>query len=114
VEAEAVVEALVDEVLERPAGLRRALGVERDLEVAAVGAHGRDVGSRRVELLLRLLEVDVLRRGRLGLLAAGPLLAAGVLGRRRLGARRLVLVVAAAGQRQAGEQQREEPPHGRR
>ena len=43
--------------LERAAGLRRALGVERDLEVAAVGLDRGDVGLGRVERLLRLGEL---------------------------------------------------------
>jgi hypothetical protein len=121
VEREPVEEPLVDEVLERAAGLRRTLGVEPDLELAAVRRDGRDVGLRGLERLLGLLDLDVLRRGLLGGLAPRALLSPGVLrggrlGRRRLRGRRL-LVVAAAGERdhgQAGEQEREGPRHGRR
>jgi hypothetical protein len=115
VEGRAVEEALVGERLERPAGLGGALGVERDLEVAAVGRNRGDVGLGGIELRLRLLEVALpLGLRLLGRLAAGR---GGLLCRRR-GGRGLVarvLVVPAAGgdQQREGEQQRDDP-EGRR
>ena len=83
-EREPVEEALVGERLERAAGLRRALRVERDLERAAVRLDRRDVRLGRVELRLGLLDLRRLRRRLLGRLAAGALLPAGVLRGRRL------------------------------
>src|SRR3954451_10587569 len=59
VEAQPVVEALVGEGLEGAAGARRAGGVERDVELAAVREHARDVGLALLELRGRLGDLDV-------------------------------------------------------
>ena len=119
VERQPVEEALVGQVLERAAGARGALGVERDLEVAAARRDRRHVGLGAVEALVRLRQLGVLlRRRRLHLLAAG-----GLGGRRSVRRRRglRLLLVAARGEHEAGRergQEREraqrEPGHGRR
>ena len=71
VERRAVEELLVGQVLERAAGDRRVLGVERDLDVPAGRRDRRDVGLGLAQLLGRLLErLDLLGRGLLDVLAA--------------------------------------------
>src|SRR3954447_3442356 len=93
VDAQPVVEALVGERLERAAGAWRASGVERDVELAAVGEHARDVRLALLELRGRLGDLDVLGLRRRHLLAAGRGSGRGRLGR---GAR-LLLVAPARG-----------------
>src|SRR3954454_18983022 len=109
VDQRVVIELVVGEVLERAAGHRRAPGVERDLERAAVGLQRRHVGLRRIELGGRLGQ-----RGRARLHGAGvdgPAPGHGLLGRRRgdLGRRGLVLAATACNCRDGGEEGA--PPH---
>jgi hypothetical protein len=112
VELRVVEEPLVGQVLEGAAGLRGALGVQRDLEVAAVRGDRGDVGLARRELLLGLGELADVLGARIGdRLAAGlVLLRLRGLGRR---GRVLALVVAAGGDQQGADgEQDEEPRHG--
>ena len=69
-EGEVVVEAFFGQVGEGVGGLRRPLGVERDLEAAAAGLDHRGHFFALLQRLLRRLQGDLLRRRRFDLLAA--------------------------------------------